>query len=310
MTNPAYNFWRARLAGDTSPATNEDPQCGFFRVRERKGGPFVPLAIFEDGSRIIGWLGPNPTGRVLVDEELNTRWAWCNTHAVTEVVYRAVAERGEGWPDQDASVAAMGHNSNAVSDAEQIKSQIESAAVGAKDYAEIKNADQFARSQDLRSRLLELSRTADNRRKELKKPHQDAADGVDADWMPAVKAAKAAADKINAAQNTYSTRLLREREAAEAKIATEKAALEAKGVRLPDLAPPPPLPSKVRGASGRGANVGTRTVVKSVTDWPALFAFFQSDEGIQSALLKLANKAVEGGQPVPGVETEVVGRVK
>ena len=284
---------------------------GFWRVRERKGGAFVPLAIFKNGNNtIVGWLGSHPDGRAIVGEELNTRWVWANVNPITESLYRAVAEDGANWPDQDAAVAAMGHNSNAVSDAEQIKSQIESAAAGTKDYAVIADADQFARSQDLRSRLLELSRTADGKRKELKKPHQDKADAVDDEWMPVVKSAKAAADKINAAQNDYSTRLVRERQAAEQKIETDKASLEARGVRLPDLAPPPPLPTKVKGASGRAASMGTRTVVKSVTDWPALFAFFASDEGIQSALLKLANKAVEGGQTVPGVETEIVGRVK
>lgn len=272
----------------------------------------MPLAIYPSHSMgIVAWLGSHVSGRQIEGEELNDRWVWANANPISEDVYRRVAENGEWWPDQDASAtASVGHNSGAVTDEEQIKSQIEAAEKGVADYATIADGDHFSRSQTLRSRLLELSREADDKRKKLKRPHQDAADAVDDTWQPLVKSAKAAADKINAAQNDYSTRLVREREAAEEKIAEEKAALEAKGVRLPDLAPPPPLPSKVRGASGRGANVGTKTVVKSVVNWTALFDHFKADEGIQAALLKLANKAVEGGQSVPGVETEVVGRVK
>lgn len=307
-----YSFWRARLAGDTSPAVLNDPQAGFYRVRMHKGGEYMALAVFPLMGITVGWLGARDNGRQIRGDDLNDRWVWANRDAITEKVYRLVAEEGQPWPDADPLASkGIGHNSNAVSDEEQIKSQINAASAGVKDYETITDADHLSRSQTLRSRILELSREADGKRKELKKPHQDKADAVDDDWMPIIKGAKVAADKINAAQSAYTTKLLREREAAEAKIAADKAALEAKGVRLPDLAPPPPLPTKVKGASGRAASLGSRTVVKAVTDWHALAANYIADPSIQAALLKLANKALENGaMSVPGVETETVGRVK
>lgn len=306
-----FNDWRELIAGrEVMIRPNpEDAMPGYFRLPHSKGGNPDRIAIWRDERWTEGTLPTCIWGDTSVNVE--KVWPFCARYPVDWPVFQYHEAHGT-WPDGDPlALRTIGHNSSAVSDAEQIKSQIEACEAGVVNYATIADDNQFAASQTLRSRLLELSREADAKRKELKKPHQDAADDVDTSWMPLVKGAKAAADKINAAQNTFTTLKLRTREAAERKIADDKAALEAKGVRVPDLAPPPPLPTKIRGASGRGANVGTRTQVKSVTKWTELAQYFCEEPTIQAALLKLANKALENGATsIPGCEVEIVGRVK
>lgn len=298
MTNPNYDFWRARLAGDMSPATNEMPMCGFWRVRERKGSAFVPLAIFEQPGGIVGWLGRHLSGQLINGERLNDLWVHANANAVSEATYRAVAERGEGWPDQDAAVAAMGHNSNAVSDAEQIKSQIESAAVGAKDYAEIKDDEHQKRAQTLRDRLLELRDNADLARETEKKPFLEGGRAVDAKWKPLVDMAQNAAGIIRNSMKAWENVKFNAEQAALA----EREKLIAAGVRIPENAPiPPPAAKKIKGASGRAASVRTIDVVV-ITDINKVFAQFKSHSDVATVLHKLAKEAHANGIKVDGVE--------
>lgn len=307
-----FDGWRNLVVGQVAELhpNPEDAMSGYFRLPRSKGAPPDRVAIWRDET----WTeGTHPTcvwGDLIVNVE--RVWPFCARYPVSFAAFEHHQKTGT-WPDQDASATAsagLGHNSGAVTDEEQIKSQIEAASAGVKNYAIITDADHLARAQTLRSRLLELHREAKKHRDALSKPHNDALKDIRAVWTPLVDDAQDGADRINRAQENYATKLWREREAAEKSLAEDRAALEARGIRVPEFAAPPPLPSKIKGASGRAASMGTRTAVKSVTDWPALFLYFQSDDGIQTALLKLANKFVGDGHAVPGVETEVVGRVK
>lgn len=295
MTNPAYNFWRQRLAGDMSPATNEMPMCGFWRVRERKGGPFMPLAIYPSHSiGIVAWLGSHVSGRQIEGEELNDRWVWANANPISEDVYRRVAENGEWWPDQDASAtASVGHNSGAVTDEEQIKSQIEAAAEGVKNYAEIVDNNQQARAQTLRDRLLELRGNADRAREAEKRPFLEGGREVDARWKPLVDSAQMAANTIRKAMTVWENKKLDTETA-------ERDKLVAAGVRLPENAPAPPI-RKIKGASGRAASVRTIDVIV-ITDIDKVFAQFKGHDDVFAVLHKLAKEAHTVGTKVEGIE--------
>lgn len=41
-----YSFWRRSVAGYRVDRHEDDPRCGFYRMRRVKGGPFIAVHIF------------------------------------------------------------------------------------------------------------------------------------------------------------------------------------------------------------------------------------------------------------------------
>lgn len=59
-----YAWHTAYMAGNNPPRHEDDPQCGWFKMRRVKGGPWVPVQILVD--RDID----HATGELLADERL------------------------------------------------------------------------------------------------------------------------------------------------------------------------------------------------------------------------------------------------
>lgn len=99
-----FTWWRNALSGSLGLIHENDPQPGYYRMRDGKGGAFVPVAIWHDGS------GLNALRR---GRQVNpcSVWTWCCREPVAYETYVAVAERGEPWPDE---APAIGHNSAAL----------------------------------------------------------------------------------------------------------------------------------------------------------------------------------------------------
>ncbi len=245
--------------------------------------------------------------------------AWAYAYPITHGTYIAVTERGEGWPDVDDTVAAQigrrrGHNMPPPEDElTLLREQIEAAEAGAKQYATITDDVTAQRAQSLRARLLELGRTAEKRREAEKRPHFEAGKAVDIRWRPLFEAATAAANAIRKAISGWETaKLASEREVA--RIAAEAAAAEAARKLAAEYAPadlnrwaatpPPPSASVVKGGYGRAASVKLVKVVTGVTDHVALYTFLAPAPELRELMLKLAQRAVNAGQDVPGVSVE------
>lgn len=299
-----WQFWNESIAGKRPNFHADDPHCGFYRMKRREGG-FIPVAYYMADGAIHCRVGDQD----VTPERGQEIWHWVAGNPVSEQTYRSVAEEGKNWPDMDATVAShIGHN-NPPDEAELIQEQIKSASAGISDYATIKDDDHQKRAQTLRSRLLELSRLADNKRVTLVRPHLDDMADINAKWQPLVKGAKADADIIASAMGTYEDAKAAEaRKVAEAaRIAAEKAASEGKPALVPVLIPV--APAVIRGAAGRAASVKVwREAI--VTDWDACFAAFRDRLEVRSVLIKLAQSAVDVGHDVPGVTTEERRRIR
>lgn len=190
-----YAYWRAALRGEKPEANPDNPQDGYYRVRERRGGPLVPVAVWFENERQLCVIG----GKLVDETTACERWPYFADKPITHEVYVAVTERGEDWPDIDATVAeqqrqGIGGNNPPEDEAIILQEQIEAAAAGANAYAKITDDETHCKAQTLRSRLLELSGTADKRREALKRPHLEAGKAIDAKWQPLVKMAKSFAD--------------------------------------------------------------------------------------------------------------------
>lgn len=299
-----YAYWSAALAGAKPQIIIDEPMPGFYRSRRKTGLP-TPLAIWSENGEVKGRLGDQDLTR----DRLNELWSFCATHPITEEVYRAVAERGEPWPDIDGAVhdhmIGPGHNNPPTDPTELLREQIDAASKGADDYALIESDEALTRAQTLRSRLLELRKSADDHRVTEKQPHQDAAKSVDEKWMPLVKRAKELADKINAAMNAWGTK---KHEAAEKqRREIEDANRKAAEANKPAPAPPPIVaaaPAVVKGAVGRAASGRPVNVVKAVTDQDAAYSYLKEQPEVRDAIKEAAQRLVTAGHTVPGTEVK------
>ena len=88
-----YNWYYAALSGHFGPIHENDPQCGYYRMRWRRGGEWIPVAIFrEDDGEVLALC----KGEMKDAFEV---WTWCCRYPVDYEVYRAVAEEGKPWPE-------------------------------------------------------------------------------------------------------------------------------------------------------------------------------------------------------------------
>jgi hypothetical protein len=302
VTNQWLN-WQRRLAGEKVPihegADNVD--SGYYRVRRKDKTTgkqyYLPVAFWRDERGLRGVIGNSEIN----ESQVADLWLGAVRYPISEAEFRKVAEMDGSWSDIDDTVheqtngRGIGDNSGTVSDLELIREQIESAKAGAEAYAEITDDATLTRAQTLRSRLIELSNEADEKREAEKRPHFEAAKAADARWQPLVKGARAVADTIRAAMAKWETTKLRAQR--EAMIMATEVVLEPTAKREP----PPPLVTKIKGASGKAAHVGVVKVVTGITDDAALYAYFQNHAEVKVLLLKLAQQAVKAGYTVPGV---------
>jgi hypothetical protein len=98
MSDPLA-WWRDALAGH-KPRITHEPECGYYRRRLVRGGPWVPVAIWygdppkdEDGTT----LGDAPllcavNGKLTDPHET---WTWVATEPITEEAYKALVNEAK-----------------------------------------------------------------------------------------------------------------------------------------------------------------------------------------------------------------------
>jgi hypothetical protein len=301
--------------GKTLPVHENDPQQGYYRVKNRDKG-FDPVAIYypEGSDELVAYRN----GREVRPDEI---WTWACRSPVSYDAYTAAVD-GKGWPDEDKVVAAqvkppeptIGDNSAVVDEADTLKDQIEAALAGMKAYEKVEDDATAAKALSLRNRLNELSGQADKIRVKLKEPHLEAGKAVDAKFQPLVKSAKAGADKVRDAIGAWETVKLqaerkRQRDIEQARIAAEQAAREQQGdtavIDQPEpSAPVAAAPAAIKPSYGKAASVQAKIVLDEVTDWTALAVYMSGHAEMQDLLRKLAQRAIDAGRTdVPGITT-------
>src|SRR3990167_7097434 len=87
-----YSWWREAIKGNVGPISADHPQCGRFKMRRAKDGPYLPVAIFQDGGALKAAVVKD-----MVDPL--TIWTYCAKHPIDEDTYRAAIKDGR-FPDE------------------------------------------------------------------------------------------------------------------------------------------------------------------------------------------------------------------
>lgn len=314
-----WQWWRDALDGKEQAIDADTPQCGFFKIRDGKDGPWLPVMIRMDGDTM--------RCRVADDSSADPHkiWTWCAKNPISKEDAKVAFETGNFPGDAPASI---GDNSGDLSLAEQIKDYASQALAWLR-KAGIKDAATKDRAANYRAELLRLSKEADAQRVAEKKPHDDAAKAVQAKWKPLTDEADAAAEELREALTAFMTaekraaeKAAREKyEAEQRAAAAARAEVEAQRAKLmrddpiaaltspePELppAPSPPEPVKIQAGGQRGRKTGLREVTRYVvTDHKAALAFFADGEHVRDFIQSLAEKACKAGVAVPGVEKKI-----
>jgi len=314
MPQPNYDFWKDALAGKKPPMSEGSPEPGFYRMRSKNKQTgaisWQPVAYWYsvEDSRLHCMIGDNET----TEQRGQEVWTYVGQHAVTEEQYRAVADDGKNWHDQDQIVAdqtrGMGDNSGALDEFEAFKDQIGSASEGADGYKKITNKEESERGQSLRARLLELAGQAEKARKKIADPLHKEWKAVNDRWKPIITLAEDGAAAIKRSNDNYLTEQLRLQRAAEeiaaALVETAKAEAEMMEPEAIVPTPVPQMPAQVRGGYGRAASVKTEWALIGITDLDLVYAHFKASAAVKECLEELARKAIKAGGEVPGTTRE------
>ena len=320
-----YSGWRELLAGRKHPIHEGAPLCGFWRARNGKGGPWVPVAIWRnsDGKIVV-----TRNKLELIDKWVADCWLWCAKNPITEEVFRH-HEKHETWPD-DEPATMEGHNRPS-DPYEALKLDIANAIELAKELARLPvttqaDADKIGnRVDDLRK----LAAKAKAAHKAEKDPHWQAGLAVDGKYNPLIAEMTAAADTIKNLVASWAQaeqqRLFEERRQAEqererveaenrkrledAAKAIWDAAERAKAGEVvlqpfperPALLALPDLPStKVQIGGATGRRIGFRVDIKiKIEDFSKALRKFKDHPDLIALVEKLAQQSYDASKKVP-----------
>jgi hypothetical protein len=120
MSQSTYTYYQSALKGVFGPVHENDPQCGYYRMRRGRGGPWIPVAIWREATGSDQNSEISDSGKLVclvdgVEREPFEVWTWVCRYPVPYETYVAVAERGEAWPedlpDLKKGKSASGSNS-------------------------------------------------------------------------------------------------------------------------------------------------------------------------------------------------------
>lgn len=282
-----YLWWQQALNGQFGSIHEGMPQAGFYRVRARKNGPWVPVAIWHevDEDDEGNWFATRGEEEVDAGEI----WSWCSRYPISYDDYEKVMAGGRFDDDMPT---AIGDNQPPADDETTLAEQIDIAIGVARSLQEELTddsgklwADQAA---NVRDRLNSLWKKAEELRKREKKPYDDGAKEVQAKWRPVLERCKVAADQLRGPLG----KILKAMQAQANAAAAEQAKARPEEAK-------PATRARVGGASSKKAALHT---VKSavVEDYDALIEHLKGNQEVRDLAQRIANQAAKADVALPG----------
>lgn len=307
-------FYHAALAGKSPEVHADVPHPGYYKMRAARGGDWLPVAIWSKDGALVARVAGDMRDPLAI-------WTHCAGHPVTKEACSEAFKTGQ-WP---GDAPPIGDNSGDLSLSEQIRDYAANALAWLRKSG-ITDTTSKDKAANLRAKLIDLRKRADAERDAKKRPHDEAAKAVQAEYRPLIETADAAAEELRGALGAYmreEERKERERRdeehrKAQAAAAAERARIEKERAEKmardpiaaltdpePELPPDPPPPEdvKIRAGGQRGRATGLRTVTTYVlTDYAAALAHVKDHPDVVAAVEKVARAQAKSGATVPGVE--------
>ena len=307
-----FEHYRDNLAGRPVTIQPGNPQCGYYKRRLKKGGPFVAAAIWRDSGdgTLLCRVGDD-----MVDPVKN--WPWLAKHPAGETECRHWFSTG-AWPSDAPAEPDADLASNLPADPyDALLVDINNAVEAAERLAKKKpDAMTDAEANTIGNRIEEmrkLASTAEKMRVAEKAPHLEAGRVVDAKFNPHIKRLDKALDGIKRVLGAWHDKKREEQRKAQEEAERVARAKEeaARGSAEPSDEPPPPQPPtpapariQVGGDDGRKVGFSVKYVVV-VQDHAAALAHFAAAPSIQAEVERLAQIYLnQTGMPPPGCSSK------
>lgn len=320
MTN-TYDFWNAALAnpqevGKSLPVHEGDAQLGFYRKRDGKNGPWLPVAIWEQDGELVAKIGDKMGDPADL-------WSWVCRFPVSEAAYRKAAD-GNGW-DDDAPIAPIGHNlPDDPHEALKLEFAAEKELADAFLKSPITTQEQADKAAVWSKKLSGIAKKATDLHKVEKQPSLDAGRAVDDKWRDLKDEPADLSKKLKRHMDSFlleqqrienerrrkeqeeADRLRREAEerARAAEASNDEAAQEEAKRLNAEAAEREKAAQATNAQAGRtGAKVSLRTFVSArIADYDKALLALKDHPEIKALVEQLANRAVRAGVEVAGVE--------
>lgn len=279
-----FTWWKQALTGDVQPIDPNVPAPGFYENRSRhkvtKEITRSVVAVWYDGPILKC---KNGSAGMLDQHRAIERWPFWSKRPISKATYDAV-RAGKGWPDEHPAAAMDRDNAAPLDDSlEGMRERIEDLAREAEKLiaaGAARNQDEADRAADLAERLLAREKLADLRRREMMRPHEEAAKAVDGQWRPL---RDMAADCKARLKKLVVTPFLADQET---KAAAYRAAAAAAGRPVPTAKP----------AAGSTTTTSLRVVTTAVIeDYSKTLQAFADHEQVRDLIQKLANASARAG---------------
>jgi len=299
-----HTYWQNALSGNFGAVHENDPQCGYYRMRKGRGGPWVPAAIWLEGQGSLRQ-GENSinsdSGKLVCLVEGKERnaydvWTWVCRYPIAYETYVAVAEDGKPWPEE---VPVLGHNSQSLNEAEVVGEEVEALSLSAMNWLEtlpmIENQSDADKAANYADRISALETRAEEARVIEKRPSLEEGREIDARWKPVVSKAQDAKTKMKKAIEPY---LVGERQR---RIELARLAFQGSETAFDpsDIEPPR------AGTNGRRVGLRSKYTVR-ITEPTALIDHYRtdlrlwSDKAVKEAIAKLAEADLSSGAQIQG----------
>lgn len=301
-----FNHWRSALEGNPGPISADEPQCGYYRKRQSKDGPWIPVAIWMHAEQgMVCRVGKE------MKEPLDV-WTWVAKNPVKKEDAKIAFDTGT-WPGDAPSVASqdIGANNPPSAITDLIPLEIEAADAWLAKVKTITTQEHADIASNRVANLRDLRKKADAEHTAEKAPHLAAGRAVDAkfrireDLDPPVKRLLAA---ITVFQNAERARLQKIADDRAAKERAEWEKQQATTNTLDELLNPPPPPKaaapvKIKSGGASGKAISLRTVkIATITDYDKALAALKDHPDLKALVQTLCDRACKAGVPLAGVE--------
>lgn len=290
------------------------PIKGFYRMRDGKDGPWLPVAIWQKDDE---W-----KCRVLDKmRDVHDVWLWCAKNPVKKEDAKHAFENKGAWP---GDAPPIGDNSGNLTPLDALKDYIVTAEEWIKKTPNVEDQTACDQAANTAAELTKIKNKANKDREEKVRPHLDAQHEINGAYNPLIKAATDLVKKIKRSTDTFLIAEKNRKEAEErARYEAERKAAEAarkaaekqhqkqldQDVALavasdePDIPEPkPPEPIKVQAGGQRGKKMSLRTYVEyNVTDYAKALEWAKDKAEVVAAVEKVCKAAARDGLEVPGV---------